>query len=135
MALLRVFEIHTYRSGTWKIDSVFDDRDLALMVAERVDHSSRFPAVRVVEETFDDESQQGGTRTIYRSNKADKINKATRAKKAAASKIPAPPPKAKPKPKAKKGIAHQAISACLLLAVIVGGGLFVIYLLNTLTVG
>ena len=115
MALLRVFEIHTYRSGTWKIDSVFDDR--------------------VVEETFDDESQQGGTRTIYRSNKADKINKATRAKKAAASKIPAPPPKAKPKPKAKKGIAHQAISACLLLAVIVGGGLFVIYLLNTLTVG
>lgn len=130
MALLRVYEIHTYRSGTWKIDSVFDDRDLALMEAERVDHSNRFPAVRVVEETFDDVSQEGGTRTIYRSSKAEKINTAQRAQRAEPLKTAGPPPKQRQK--VEKSILRQTISACFLLVVIVGGGLFVIYLLNAL---
>ncbi|MFT5539369.1 MAG: hypothetical protein ACI82H_000888 [Alphaproteobacteria bacterium] len=42
MAVLKVFEIHTFRSGVWKIDSVFDDRDLAIMEAGRMDRSKRF---------------------------------------------------------------------------------------------
>jgi hypothetical protein len=37
MVKLKAFEIYTFRNGTWKIDSVFDDRDLALMEADRID--------------------------------------------------------------------------------------------------
>lgn len=59
MPVLKVFELHTYRNGSWKIDSVFDDRDLALMEADRVDRSNRYSAVRVVEETFDEDTEKG----------------------------------------------------------------------------
>ena len=80
MPVLKVFEIHTYRNGAWKINSVFDDRDLAMMEAERMDRGNRYSAVRVVEETFDDETEKGNTRTIFRSSKAERINTATQAR-------------------------------------------------------
>ncbi len=66
MALLTVFEIHTLKGGSWKIDSIFDDRELAVMEGERVGRSRGFEEVRVVEETFDEETELGGIRTIYR---------------------------------------------------------------------
>ena len=49
-ASLKAFEIHTFRGGKWKIDSVFDDRDLALFEATRMDESGRHAGVRVIEE-------------------------------------------------------------------------------------
>ena len=63
---MRAFEIHTFHNGKWKIDSVFDDRDLALFEAGRMDTSSRYAGVRVIEENFDEDSQECTTRTIYR---------------------------------------------------------------------
>ncbi len=63
---MKAFEIHTFRGGKWKIDSVFDDRDLALFEARRMDSSNRFPGVRVVEEIFDEASSQTTSRTIFR---------------------------------------------------------------------
>src|SRR3546814_8948602 len=45
----------TYRNGAWKIDSIFDDRELALMEAGRMDRGNRYSAVRVVEETRSEE--------------------------------------------------------------------------------
>ncbi len=62
---MRAFEIHTFHNGKWKIDSVFDDRDIALFEASRMESGSRFAAVRVVEESFDEDSQECSTRTIY----------------------------------------------------------------------
>ena len=62
---MRAFEIHTFHNGNWKIESVFDDRDIALFEASRMELSSRFAGVRVVEETFDEDSQECSTRTIY----------------------------------------------------------------------
>ncbi|MFM2129483.1 MAG: hypothetical protein RL477_1029 [Pseudomonadota bacterium] len=132
MSLLRVFEIHTYRNGSWKIDSVFDDRDLALMEADRIDRSNRYSAVRVVEETFDDETERGGTRTIFRSTKAERINAANQARQQAGLKVAAPPPLQKPKPP-KKTVSRQLIMGSIVFSLIVAGGLVVLHLLNQLT--
>ena len=80
---MRAFEIQTYQDGKWKIDSVFDDRDLALFEARRVDEGSRYAGVRVIEEIYDEVSDLTTTRTIFRGVKADRQE---RARKAAASK-------------------------------------------------
>lgn len=132
MPVLKVFEIHTYRSGAWKIDSVFDDKDLALMEAERIDRGNRYSAVRVVEETFDDETEKGGTRTIFRSSKAERINFANQQRQQQGLKVSAPPPPSRPPPR-KKPITGQLVKACFLLAMISAGGLALLYFVNTLS--
>ncbi len=72
---MRAFEIHTYQNGRWKIDSVFDDKELALFEARRMEDSARFSGVRVVEEAFDQNNNKTSARTIYRGSKADQSNK------------------------------------------------------------
>lgn len=134
MAMLKVFEIHTFRNGAWKIDSVFDDRDLALMEADRIDRSRRYSAVRVIEETFDEETEKGGSRTIFRSTKAERINAASKARQTQPLKVAAPPPPNKP-PKRKKSITSQLIIGCIVLAVIAIGGIVLLEFLNNLTGG
>ena len=52
MSDMKAFEIHTYQSGKWKIDSVFDDRDLAMFEAQRMDSSGRYTGIRVVEDIY-----------------------------------------------------------------------------------
>lgn len=131
MPLLKVFEIHTYRNGSWKIDSVFDDRELALMEAERMDRSSRYSAIRVVEESFDDVTEKGGTRTIFRSSKADRVNQATAVRRQEGLKVAAPPPLQKPKPP-KKTVSRQLIVGMFVFSLIVVGGLVVLHFLNQL---
>jgi hypothetical protein len=75
-ALLRAYEIHTFAGGKWKIDSVFDDRDLALFEAGRMEESGRHAGVRVIEEEFDESTQKTRIRTIYRGSKLDSSNAA-----------------------------------------------------------
>lgn len=84
---MKAFEIHTFQEGRWKIDSVFDDRELALFEARRVDQGTRYSGVRVIEETYDETSDLTTTRTIFRGGNADrqeKLRKAEAEKKAAA---------------------------------------------------
>jgi hypothetical protein len=76
MSDMKAFEIHTYQSGKWKIDSVFDDRDLAMFEANRMDESGRYSGVRVIEEIFVEQTQQTRTRTIFRGSKVEANNAA-----------------------------------------------------------
>lgn len=76
MSEMKAFEIHTFQGGKWKIDSVFDDRDLALFEAQRMDESSRYSGVRVIEEIYVESTQQTKTRTIYRGSKIEANNAA-----------------------------------------------------------
>lgn len=76
MSNMKAFEIHTYQGGKWKIDSVFDDRDLALFEAQRMDGSGRYSGVRVIEELFVEHTQETKTRTIYRGSKVEAANAA-----------------------------------------------------------
>ncbi|MEE8516557.1 MAG: hypothetical protein V3T02_07965 [Alphaproteobacteria bacterium] len=73
--MLVIYEIHTLRDGEWKIDSIFDDRDLALQEGHRIEHSNRYSAVRVIEETLDEATEKGSTRTIYRGTAIDRANR------------------------------------------------------------
>ena len=74
MSSLVGYELHTYRGGTWKIDSVYDDREIAIFEAQRVFESGRYSAVRVVEERFDEASGKASTKTVFRSSKSDSEN-------------------------------------------------------------
>tara|TARA_R110000787_G_scaffold36145_37_gene92536 strand:- start:3482 stop:3907 length:426 start_codon:yes stop_codon:yes gene_type:complete len=67
---MKAFEIQTYQDGKWRINSIFDDRELALFEARRVDESSRYSAVRVIEELFDETSSKTSTKTIFRGGRA-----------------------------------------------------------------
>lgn len=71
---MRAFEIQVYNGGRWNIDSIFDDRDLAVHEAKRMDTSGRYVGVRVVEETYDEEQDHTSTRTIFRGSRADEEN-------------------------------------------------------------
>lgn len=73
-ASMRAYEIHTFQGGRWKIDSVFDDRDLALFEAHRMDESGRHPGIRVIEEEFDEHTQKTKIRTIFRGSKIGEAN-------------------------------------------------------------
>ena len=79
---MKAFEIHTYQDGKWRIDSVFDDRELALFEARRVDEGSRYSGVRVVEENYDEASDLTTTRTIFRGGNVDRQEKARKARQA-----------------------------------------------------
>ncbi len=71
---LKAYEIHTFQGGKWKIDLVFDDRDLALFEAQRMDESGRHPGVRVIEEDYDEGTQKTKIRTIFRGSKIAEAN-------------------------------------------------------------
>ena len=75
-SFMRAYEIHTFAGGKWKIDSVFDDRDLALFEASRMEESGRHAGVRVIEEEFEESTQKTRVRTIYRGSKLESSNAA-----------------------------------------------------------
>lgn len=63
------FEIQLFRDGAWKTDSFYDDRELAETEARRMENSTRFGSLRIVEETYDPKTQMMSMRTIYRDKK------------------------------------------------------------------
>lgn len=128
MANLIVYEIHTFNAGTWKIDSVFDDRELAVQEAERLARTQRYSEVRAVEESFNEDTQRSSTRTIFREAQEKAVTKVDRSEEALASlrrvRRPPPPPK--------KSMLWQLFSKSLVFLVIFGVGLGIIYLINGL---
>ncbi len=68
---MRAFEIHTFQGGKWKINAIFDDRELAVFEAQRMDSSLRYGGVRVVEEVFDEKSLSSAIKTIVRGRKVE----------------------------------------------------------------
>lgn len=124
---MRAFEIHTYQDGKWKIDSVFDDRELALFEARRVDQGTRYSGVRVVEEIYDEVSDLTRTRTIFRGGNADRqerVRKAEVARKAAgrAQHGAEREPARRRRPRKKEKTANYLVPI-LILAVLVFAGL------------
>ena len=67
--MLIAYEVHTLESGSWQIASMFDDKELALIEARRLEEGLRRRETRVVEETHDEESRRTKTRVIYTSPK------------------------------------------------------------------
>lgn len=64
--MMKTYELQTYNQGAWKIDSMYDDPELAVEEARRVEESKRYSGIRVIEETYDEETDSTATRTIFR---------------------------------------------------------------------
>lgn len=136
MSDMKAFEIHTFQSGKWKIDSVFDDRDLALFEAQRMDESGRYTGIRVIEEIYVESTQETKTRTIFRGSKVEQANaeqlqkaKQTRANAAKAKKKPQGDvaqrkAAAKRRKVKKKSNPVRLIVITLIIAIAAGGAMF-----------
>lgn len=68
------YELQVYKNGSWQFDAYYDDRDLVLSEAERVDAAGRYLGVRVLVEKFNEERQSSSFSTIFsRLKKNDEI--------------------------------------------------------------
>ena len=68
MAQLTAYEVQCYSGGTWVIQSIFDDKELALMEARRMEESGlRKQETRVVKEVHDQERDKTRSQVIYES--------------------------------------------------------------------
>ena len=67
---MRAFEIQTFKDGEWKVDSIFDDRELALYEAKKISGSTRYAGVKVIQEDWDEATNQTTTRTLFRGGAA-----------------------------------------------------------------
>jgi len=66
------YEIQVFRNGNWTIQAFFDDKELALLEARRMSETSRFPAVRVIEEIGDSSRDDVTQRVVYRWSEVEK---------------------------------------------------------------
>ena len=62
---MNTYELQVYQNGSWQFDSYYDDRDLVLSEAERIDAAGRYLGVRVLVEKFNEERQSSSFSTIF----------------------------------------------------------------------
>ncbi|MBT5048249.1 MAG: hypothetical protein HOM58_07085 [Rhodospirillaceae bacterium] len=67
---MRSYELQSFQGGKWMLDSVYDDRTFALEEAKRADAAGRYSGVRLIEEDYDDATNQTTTRTLFRGGAA-----------------------------------------------------------------
>lgn len=78
--MITAFEIQVLDKGDWKIDSIFDDGDLAEIEASRVFGRGAYEAVRVVQENYNEAMDTTSVRTVTEMKKtsaADAANAST----------------------------------------------------------
>jgi hypothetical protein len=68
------YEVQIFRDKRWRIDSMFDDKSLALYEARRMNDSGRYVCVRVVEEYFDEATGQTRLTTVYRGGRIEQAH-------------------------------------------------------------
>ncbi|MFQ5618597.1 MAG: hypothetical protein ACE5FR_06455 [Rhodospirillales bacterium] len=59
------YEVLSTRGDNWMIESVNDDREVALYEARALLENRHLKAVKVIQETYDDEADRTITRTIF----------------------------------------------------------------------
>ena len=72
------FELQTFKNGQWTVDSYYDDRDLALSEAERLNETGRHAGVRVLREEFHEPTNTSNYHIIFSKLLKDKANKEDR---------------------------------------------------------
>lgn len=71
---MSTFELQTFQTGKWAVDSYFDDRDLAMSEAEKLEGSGRHSGVRVLQEDFDGDDTKSRVRVIFSKMKGSSTN-------------------------------------------------------------
>ena len=65
MSLSVSYELLSLRGGSWVIESVFDNKDVALHEARRLLESRHQKAVKVIEETYDADTDDTKARVVF----------------------------------------------------------------------
>ncbi len=65
MAATVSFEVYSLREGHWSLDSVYDDRGLALHEARHLFKRRHEKGVKVIKENYDDETNKSMPTTIF----------------------------------------------------------------------
>ncbi len=89
--MLTAFEIQVLNKGDWKIDSIFDDQELATFEANRVFGRGIYDTVRVVQEIYNEVTDTASARTIAELTRAAVTapgRKVAKTKKSARSAVP-----------------------------------------------
>ena len=71
---MSTFEIQVYKSGDWNVDSYFDDREIALSEAERLNESGRHAGVRILQEDYDEASNRSKCRVVFSKTRLSDAN-------------------------------------------------------------
>jgi hypothetical protein len=125
-----LFEVHTLKGGTWQIESTYPDREAAIEVAKQLHKEKTYTSIKVIKDVFDPKTNQGKEVVVYDTSKPPPEKKA-------------PPPKEEPKaaapekkadvdfkggkPKALKSEASTALVAVGWLALILVGGIGILF--------
>ena len=65
------YEVQVYTRGAWKIESIYDDREIAIFEAKKIQRGGRFLAVRVIEERSSPTRDEAAVRIVYRATKSE----------------------------------------------------------------
>ncbi|WP_343560043.1 hypothetical protein [Kiloniella sp. b19] len=101
------YEVDSYQNNRWILESVFDDREMAIATAERLFATKRFSAVRVLQESYNPETMESVERVVHKCSNVEKSNAdaqkrdlknkrealSQRSERRPLRKRPAPPPK------------------------------------------
>ena len=91
MARTISYEVLASRGDNWTIESVFDERNVALYEARTLLDSRHLKAVKVIQETYDDETDRTITRTIFNEERGAPKGKAKTATQKETKDAPAAP--------------------------------------------
>ena len=125
MARTISYEIYSFKGGNWMLDSVHDDKNMAIHQGRMLIASPHHMAIRVVEESYDEATDNTMSKIVYKEQKGgddDKLKKKPEKK--------AGPVKKGKRKKKKKGNASKSL---MILVLSVGGiGLGLLALLGIL---
>jgi hypothetical protein len=108
------YEIYSFKNGNWMLDSVHDDKNMAIHQGRMLIASPHHMAIRVVEESYDDATDNTMSKIVYKEQKGGDEEKP---KKAPAKKTKGTKKKTRRKKK-KKGGASKGL---MILVISVGG--------------
>ncbi len=116
MASTKTFELYTFKQGNWYIDSVYDDKQQAMHEARILLESRHLTGVKIIQETYDEESEQSASMVVFNETKGIERPKPKRPE-------PKPKPKAavRPPPRPRKKKEGDFSKYIVKLVVVLGG--------------
>ncbi|MGP1395597.1 MAG: hypothetical protein ACTS3R_08805 [Inquilinaceae bacterium] len=72
--MLTAYELQVFAASKWRIEAIFDDPKLAVLEAQRVRDSRNPVGVRVVQESFDQRTNETTQRVVFRFAAMDRSN-------------------------------------------------------------
>lgn len=122
MARTVSYEIYSFKNGNWMLDSVHDDKNMAIHQARMLIASPHHMAIRVIEESYDEATDNTMSKIVYKEKKGGDDEKP----KVKTTRKKSPARKGKRKKKKKRGKSRNLM---ILILSICGIGLGLLALL------